>query len=113
MSDNNHNHAVTIKVESVKLDLDDLESSCFRLARYEFVKALKNEFVRLLNTIETDECDTHKICSQFGLISLTDLTSDEIIENIDELIDPNNMSGMIDFGDENILSFTDDHFTIT
>ena len=114
MSEHNHDHTVTVGVESVRLDLAGDESAeDFGMACLDFVEALKKAIVRSLNTIETDECDTHEICAQFGLISLTGLTSAEIIENIDELLDAMPLSGIIEFGDDNILSFVDDHFTIT
>ena len=44
----------------------------------------------------------------FGLITLTGLTSDEIIGNIDELVIPDNMGNVMGFGAGNILSLDDD-----
>ena len=74
MKDHEHDHAVAVKVESVRLDLADDESTeDFNIACLDFVEALKKAIVCSLNTIETDECVNHKFCSQFrvGFINWT------------------------------------------
>ena len=60
-----HNHTVSIEVDSIRLDLVGDGIVDLQKARSDFVEAVKDALVNSLKTIETEECDTHRICAQF------------------------------------------------